>query len=151
MSDIFPPSDEVLTVINTGRPRNVETENHPTFTADYAYLIYEFCLVNPTELRPFCGIVEQNITNPNATPAIGNEVKADITEGIEVDVPSEMIAAGSNFTVKHADVFWNNATHQFHDTADDGLFLVGNVQVVQNVDGMFKFLKRRYAIRQEGT
>lgn len=139
----LPPLAEDNPDFNTYRTRS-ELQNHINFTADEAVARGDFKIIFPTNTRPYVGWIE-------TTAAIDEESKADISEGWQYNIPADMIAEGETFNTQWADVWFDDTNKLFHANEAAGLYLVGKVEEVQNSDGNFKLLKRRYAILGQAT
>jgi len=121
------------------------TQDHPEFEALVATVtIGDIKILNTTNKRPFVGVAE-------TSGVLGEQIKYNVREGIGVHIGSDIIAEGSTFNTKNADVWFDPVNDLVHDTEADGYWLIGKVEEVQDADGMFTLLKRRFAIAGEGT
>lgn len=95
---------------------------------------------------PYCGISRNDA-------AIDELVTIDITEGTEIAIGPDKIAAGATFLAVDAPVYWNNTTRLFTDTDTPGVtYLYAYVNTPQDgINTWFKALKRRFWIQESGT
>jgi predicted RecA/RadA family phage recombinase len=89
---------------------------------------------------PYFGIADQDIAN-------AADGTLDITDGEIVD--TEQVAAGSTFAVPHAEVWFNPVTKKYQDTSANNLYGVGTVIKIMDAGGSFRFIKRRFWVREE--
>lgn len=106
-------------------------------SADQAYTQYDMVVS-----LPWCGIADKAADT-------GDSFSLYVSEGIQID--SSQIADGSAFTTQGQEVWYNPATKLYHNTEDEGLYLVGYVMIPTNSNGVFRFEKRRYVVEGEGT
>lgn len=97
--------------------------------------------------EPWCGIADEAVTA--AAALAGALVSCHVKEGIRVT--SREIVVGAVFNAIGQEVWFDPVTGTYTDTEDDGLYLVGYVDEVTDVDGNFAFEKRRYVVVGEST
>lgn len=91
---------------------------------------------------PWCGIVDNGVLT-------GYEFTMHVTEGIQID--TDEIEAGSAFTTFGQEVYYNPVTKEFTDSGDVGTYLIGNVIIPTDANGVMRFEKRRYVVAGTGS